>query len=431
MKVHFVGIGGIGVSALAQYYLALGHGVSGSDLVSSEITNLLKKKGAKIFIGKHRAENIPKGVDLVVYSPAVPETNPELNNKLATLSYPEALGELTRRHFTIAISGTLGKSTTASMIGLILIRAGFDPTVILGTKLKEFGNSNFRMGKSKYLVIEADEHFASFLNYRPRVIVLTNIEKDHLDYYKNYQNLLKAFQKYVNYLPPNGILVKNTSLDNIIFTAVKNVLSFSLKQEETEKLRKILKIPGEHNILNALAALTLARALKIPDQTSFSALADYRGCWRRFEEKKWRIKDRVFQVISDYAHHPTEIKATIAAAKEKYPSKKILAVFQPHQYQRTFYLFKDFVKAFDEADRIIICDIYDVAGLEKKKISRKVSSEKLAKAIKGRGKDAKYIGNFKKISDFLEKETHPANLILLIIGAGDIYSILDKTDKMC
>jgi UDP-N-acetylmuramate--alanine ligase len=289
MKVHFVGIGGIGVSALAQYYLALGHKVSGSDLVSSEITNLLKKKGARIFTGKHRAENVPKNADLIIYSPAVQKTNPELDRvarlSRATriLSYPEVLGRLTKQHYTIAVSGTHGKSTTAAMIGIILVRAGFDPTVILGTKLKEFGNSNFQMGKSKYLVIEADEHFASFLNYWPRIIVLTNIEEDHLDYYKNYRNLLRAFQKYVNHLPQNGILIKNKSLDNTISTAVENVLLFSLKQKEAEKLRKILRVPGEHNIANALAAMTLARTLKIPDRISFSALADYQGCWRRFE----------------------------------------------------------------------------------------------------------------------------------------------------
>ncbi|GAI04639.1 unnamed protein product [marine sediment metagenome] len=185
MRVHFIGIGGIGVSALAQYYLAKRHQVNGSDLASSEIIELLKKKGAKILTGKHQAKNLPQNTDLVIYSPAVQLDNSELTEakkcRIKCQSYPEALGELTKQYYTIAISGTHGKSTVVAMIGLILAKAGLDPTVILGTKLKEFGNSNFRMGKSKYLVIEADEWQASFLNYWPKVIVLTNIEREHLD----------------------------------------------------------------------------------------------------------------------------------------------------------------------------------------------------------------------------------------------------------
>ena len=211
LKVHFIGIGGIGVSALAQYYLAKGHKVSGSDLTSSEITEALKKMGAKIFIGRHKAKNIPKDVDLIIYSPAIQKTNPELkqayqiqNTKydIQIFSYPQALGELTKTHFTIAVSGTHGKSTTTAMVGLLLVKAGLDPTVIVGTKIKEFGNSNCRVGKSQYLVIEADEHFASFLNYWPRIIVLTTIEKDHLDYYKNLNNILFSS---LNKLITNGI----------------------------------------------------------------------------------------------------------------------------------------------------------------------------------------------------------------------------------
>ena len=192
MKIHFIGIGGIGVSALAQYYLAKGEQVSGSDLASSEITELLKRKGAKIIIDQN-AKNITKNIDLVIYSPAVKEDNPELkeakNLGIKCLSYPEVLGELTKKYFTIAITGTHGKSTTTAMVALLLIKAGFDPTVIVGTKLKEFNNSNFRMGKSKYLIIEACEHEESFLNYWPKAAVITNIEKDHLDYYKNLNNI--------------------------------------------------------------------------------------------------------------------------------------------------------------------------------------------------------------------------------------------------
>ena len=226
MNIHFIGIGGIGVSALAKYYLEKGHKVSGSDLVSSEIIESLKKRGVKIHIGPHLTRNVLVKIDLVVYSPAVQTNNPELKQArklgIKCLSYPEALGELTKKHFTIAISGTHGKSTTTCMIGLLLTKAGLDPTVIVGTKIKEFaphqkngGGSNCRVGKSQYLVIEADEHFASFLNYWPKIIVLTNIEADHLDYYKNLGNILKTFKKYIGHLPENGVLVVNKDDKNI------------------------------------------------------------------------------------------------------------------------------------------------------------------------------------------------------------------------
>ena len=213
MKIHFIGIGGIGVSALARYYLKKGYIVSGSDLVASEITKALEKLEAKIFIGKHKAKNLAKDVDLVVYSPAVPKDNPELlkakSYKLKTKSYPQALGELTKKHFTIAVCGSHGKSTVAAMIGLVLTKARLDPTVILGTKLREFRDSNCRVGKGNYLVIEADEYKESFLNYWPKVIVLLNIEYDHPDYFKNLAHYVKTFEKFVLHLPKDGILVAN------------------------------------------------------------------------------------------------------------------------------------------------------------------------------------------------------------------------------
>ncbi|MBI4101734.1 MAG: UDP-N-acetylmuramate--L-alanine ligase, partial [Candidatus Nealsonbacteria bacterium] len=235
MKVHFLGIGGIGVSALAHYYLAQGHQVSGSDLTASEITDALKKKGVKILIGKENPENISRKYDLVIHSPAVTVRNPASN----VLSYPEALGRLTKKYFTIAVSGTHGKSTTTAMIGLLLVKAGLDPTVIVGTKIKEFGDSNCRIGKSRYLVIEADEHMASFLNYWPKIIVLTTIEEDHLDYYKNLNNILKTFKKYVGRLPKNGKLVANKDDKNIRkVVGQTSKLSYSLRQPEAKKLKK-------------------------------------------------------------------------------------------------------------------------------------------------------------------------------------------------
>jgi len=432
MKIHFIGIGGIGVSALAKYYLEKVYQVSGSDLVSSEITETLKKLGVKIFIGKHKAKNLAEDVDLVIYSPAVKPNNPELKEakklKIKYLSYPETLGELTKKYFTIAVSGTHGKSTTAAMIGLLLKKAGFDPTVIIGTKLKEFKNSNCRVGKSRYLVIEADEWQGSFLNYWPKIIVLTNIEREHLDYYKNLNNILKTYKEYVGHLPKSGMLIVNEDDENIkritnYELGIKNKKYYSLKSNEAKRFKKILKVPGEYNISNSLAALAVARALKIPDKISFKALSEYRGSWRRFEITKI-LDPKPYTLISDYGHHPTEIRVTLKAAREKFPRKKIWCVFQPHQYQRTFYLFKDFVKVFSKApiDKLIITDIYDVAGREKGEIKEKISTKKLIKAINRPW--AIYLPKG-KIINHLKKNLRDREVVI-IMGAGDIYKLVDS-----
>ncbi len=444
MKIHFIGIGGIGISALAKYYLEKGHKISGSDLVSSEITETLKKLGVKIYIGKHKAKNLPEDTALVIYSLAVLSNNSELTKArkigIKVQNYPESLGELTKQYFTIAVSGTHGKSTTTAMIGLILVKAGLNPTVIVGTKLKEFGNSNCRVGKGKYLLIEADEWQSSFLNYRPKIIVLTNIEKEHLDFYKNLNHILKIYKKYIGNLSENGALVANRSDKNIkkilgskLLDSKIKIKKFTLKQKEAQKLKRILKVSGEHNLLNALAALTTARALKIPDKISFKALSEYQGSWRRFEVKKLKTDNLQLTTVSDYAHHPTEIKVTLRIAREKFPRKEIWCVFQPHQYQRTFYLFNDFVKVFKESlrkgqrkpllDKLIITDIYDVAGRENKKIKKKISARKLIKAINE--PQAIYISTIKKAADYLKKNLQGREVVI-IMGAGDIYKLAEQ-----
>jgi UDP-N-acetylmuramate--alanine ligase len=426
-KIHFIGIGGIGVSALAKYYLKKGYKVSGSDLVSSEIIESLKKQGTRVFIGKHSGKNLLKDAGLVIYSPAVGAGNPELKEarrrKLKIQSYPQALGQLTKEYFTIAVSGTHGKSTTTAMLGLLFIRAGFDPTIILGTKLKELGNSNCRVGKSQYLIIEADEHFASFLNYWPRIIVLTTLEEDHLDYYKNLKNIVLAFKKYLGHLDKDGIIIANKDDKNIFSLSrkMKNTVYYSLGQKEAKKLKSIMKAPGEHNISNALAALSVARTLRIPDKISFQALSEYTHAWRRFEIHGIKIKGKRITLISDYGHHPTEVRVTLKAAREKYPEKKIVCVFQPHQYQRTHYLFKNFVKVLRNApvDRMIVTDIYDVAGREESRIKDKVSAQKLVKAVK---KEKTIYVPKKELSDYLEKNLKSGE-VLIVMGAGDIYDL--------
>lgn len=416
MNIHFIGIGGIGVSALAQYYLEKNHKVSGSDLSSSEIINLLKEKGAKIFIGQS-TKNIKEEIDFVIYSPAVKKDNSELKEakrlKIKCLSYPEALGKLTKKHFTIAISGTHGKSTTTAMLALILVKAGLDPTVVVGTKLKEFKNSNFRIGRSKYLLIEACEHEESFLNYWPKIIVITNIEREHLDYYKNLKNIKKAFKEFISRLPKHGILITDKSADKKAF----------------QKLRKILKVPGEHNIYDASLALAVARELKIPDRTSLKALSEFKGTWRRFDISDLRIKNHKLKIIYDYAHHPTEIKATLKAIREKFPKKKIWCLFQPHQYQRTYFLFDDFVKVFKQAvkekwvDQLVISQIYDVAGREDSKIKRQVSSQKLVKTVNS--EKTKYISSIKDAEKYLKEQARDID-ILIVMGAGDVYKVFHR-----
>jgi UDP-N-acetylmuramate--alanine ligase len=427
MNIHFIGIGGIGISALAKYYLAKGYGVFGSDLVYSEITKALEKSGAKIKIGEHKAENLGKKIDFVIYSPAVNESNPEFKEakkrNLKMQSYPKALGELTKQHFTIAVSGTHGKSTTTAMLGLILAKAGLNPTIIIGTKIKEFNDSNFRPG-GNILLIEADEHFASFLNYWPKILVLTNIDADHLDYYKNLGNIIKTFKEYAGHLPEDGFLILNDDDKNSTKILSKkresNIKKFSLEQPEAAKIKKILKIPGKHMIADALAALTAARILGVPDKISLKAISEYKGAWRRFEI----LKTKPFVLISDYGHNPVKALATIEGAREKYPKNKIWCIYQPHQYQRTYFLFKEFVKAFRSAlvDNLIITDIYDVAGREETKIKEKVSSEKLVRAIK---KPSVIYLPKDKIVNYLKNNVR-RHEIVVIMGAGDIYKLCEK-----
>lgn len=473
MRIHFIGIGGIGVSALAQYYLAKGYLISGSDLQESEITKFLRKKGAKIFIG-HRAENLPDNTNLVIYTSAVPRGNPEFvksqkhasyrpalyakfiksekqtigleggtgtGSKVKSQSYAQALGELTQKYFTIAVSGTHGKSTTTAMISLILVRAGLNPTVIIGTKLKEFRDSNFRMGsespvaccQSPVLVIEADEYKAAFLNYSPKIIVLTNIEREHLDYFKNLRFILKTYREYISHLPKTGFLVLNRNdkniakLKNHILKLKIKTREYSLGQKESKKLKNILKIPGVHNVQNALAALTCARILKIPDKISFEALKNYQGAWRRFEIFHASLNGTPYTLISDYGHHPTEIKATLNAAREKFGKKRIICVFQPHQRQRTKLLFEDFVRSFNEADYLVLNEIYGVVGREK---SEDISSRDLLEAIRRRwGKKKKgravFFENIEDISKYLKTMIKP-NDVVMVMGAGSIYELVLK-----
>ncbi|MEK7173212.1 MAG: UDP-N-acetylmuramate--L-alanine ligase, partial [Patescibacteria group bacterium] len=353
MKIHCVGIGGIAISALANIYQQKGHRVAGSDAEASEITAELKNQGIKVFIG-HQAANITKDIDLVIYSEAVPPNNSELKKarrlKIRCLSGAQALADLAKDYFLIAVSGMHGKSTTASMIAQILIKANLDPTFVIGTK------PGFRLGKSRYLIIEADDYQAKFLHYHPDILVLTNIEEEHMDWFKNFSHIKKVFKQYLRQVKKFIIANKDNEgirkvlIFNFQFSIFKPKVNFySLKDKDAEKLKKVLQVPGEHNVSNALAALNVARLLKIDDKTSFEALSQYKGVWRRFQEFSLKVENCKLKIISDYAHHPTEIAATLQALAEKYPKQKKWVVFQPHQYQRTFYLFDNFVKTLRQA----------------------------------------------------------------------------------
>lgn len=464
-KIYFIGIGGIGVSALAGYYLSRGFLVSGSDLNQSATTNALKKKGAIIFIGPHQAGNISKNIDLVIHTAAATKNNPELKKAkrigIKTQLYAEALGDLTKQMFTIAVSGMHGKSTTTAMLALVLEKAGLDPTVIVGTKLREWNNMNYRVGKSKYLVIEADEYSASFLNYWPKIIVLTNIEEEHLDFYRDLKQIMETFEKYVLHLGKEGILVANSHDKNTMRIAKRAKCKTKNYSRESEVKNLNLKVPGKHNISNAMAVLAVAKQLKIPDKISIKVLNNFSGTWRRME---FRGKINGAKIYDDYGHHPTEIKATLEGAWELLWSRgsserkfaqgikralsranpRLFCIFQPHQYQRTYKLFNQFLTAFEAADKTIILPIYSVAGREKESIKKKVSSEKLVKAIKDglrraplsgacsgskilcpeRSRRVLYIDSFQKARNYLKKNLKESD-ICLIMGAGDINKLTD------
>ena len=445
MKIHCIGIGGIGVSALAQYYLAQGYKVSGSDLVASEITSALERKGITIFIG-NSAEHITPDIDIVVHSPAVKPSNPEYHKAkslgLTIKSYPKALGELTRRYFTIAVTGSHGKSTTTAMIGLVLIKAGLNPTVIVGTKLKEFGDNNFHMGNSRFLVIEACEYDDSFRHYSADIAVITNIDKEHLDYFETMEGVVEAFETFIEKLPKKSLLIANR--DDGYATAVaekqnqRRVLYYSLRlqaqknqdiaviagKKDAAIIKQSLGIPGSHNVSNALAVLSVARVLKISDEVTFKVFPQYHGSWRRFEVKEKRVNQRLVTIVSDYGHHPTEVIATLKAAREKFPGKKIWCIFQPHQYQRTYYLMKDFVKLFKKVpvNQVIITDIYDVAGREEKKISGEVSAQSLVKKV---GKRTVIYLPTKEIPSYMQQRVKRGDVVV-VMGAGDIYTLIDR-----
>jgi len=421
-KAHFVGSGGIGVSAISRMMLAEGKIVSGSDVSDSAIIDELRKLRAKIFIG-HSADNVADDVDLLVYTPALTADNPELKKAvelgMPTFSYPEMLGLISKNKYTIAVSGAHGKTTTTAMIAKIFIDAGKDPTVIVGSLLKDQG-SNFVAGKSEYFVVEACEYKKSFLNLNPKIIVITNIDNDHLDYYGNLENIKKAFGEFAAKLPEDGYLVCDSN-DKNFKEIIENVRCKIIDYTKVNNNFN-LKIPGEHNIKNAQAAMAVAEILGVDFKKAENSLESFEGTWRRFEFKG-ETKNGVL-VYDDYGHHPTEIKATLKGAREFFGGKKIWCVFQPHLYSRTKLLFADFGKSFGDADKIILADIY--AAREPKDES--INSKMLAEEITKNGGKARYMKSFDKVTGFLAENARKGDVVITM-GAGDIYKIGDNLLK--
>ncbi len=436
-KVHFTGIGGIGMSALAHFFISQGAKVSGSDLVKSSVTEDLEKKGIKIKVGPHKAKNVPQDIEILIYTAAAKPSNPEIleskKRGITVLSYPEALGELTKEKSTIVVTGAHGKSTTTSLAGLLLAAAGYDPIVIVGTKVKEFGNAPFRAGESNWLVVEADDYQAGYLGYwphQPKILIITNIDHEHVDVFPTIQSTKTSFRKLVEKIPNDGAIIANHDNENIrdvLANLPGKILFYSLKDSAASKIKKVIKVPGEHNVSNALAIWQLGKLLKIPEKKVLETIGNFRGTWRRFEFKG-TLNGAIF--IEDYGHHPTEIRATLEAAREKFKERletgKLWCVFQPHQYQRTKYLFREFAGAFDQADYLLLLDIFGVPGREKKSIVESVSSKMLAGAIEEKGRvGVKWIKNMKEAAKLLELAIGP-NDACLVMGAGNVGKIFKE-----
>jgi len=412
-KIHFVGIGGIGISALAKMMLLLKKKVSGSDISLGEAAERLREKGVKVSIG-HKKSNLTKNTDLVIYSPAVKKDNPELLRakelNIPTYSYPQALGLISKGKETIAISGTHGKTTTVAMVGEIMISAKKDPTIVIGSFMKK-QKDNFVMGKSQYFIVEACEYKRSFLHLLPKILVITNIDNDHLDYYKNIQDIQKAFSQLISKVPANGFIITNPNDKNI-----KKALKLSKTKAEiidyTKEKKPKLKILGGYNILNAKAAIAVARLVGIKKAQIEKSLKNFSGTWRRFEYKGKTKKGAL--IYDDYAHHPTEVKAVLEAIRESFPNKKIIAVFQPHLYSRTKFFLNEFSRALNNIDEVIITDIY--AAREKK--DKTIHAKDLVKKTK----NACYISNFSEIKKYLINQVDKDSIIITL-GAGDVYKI--------
>ncbi len=425
-KIHFIGIGGIGMSALARFFLREKKQVSGSDRVASKLTEALEKEGVHYF-PQQTASNLSSDIDMVVYTEAMSEEQEEMKAArvlgVPMVNYFEALGLVANEYYLIAVSGTHGKTTTTAMLTDVLEEAGLDPTAIIGSLRSKTG-SNFRGGKSKYAIVEACEYRRDFLYLKPDILVITNLEFEHVDYYKNLADVQDAFHTMALSVPEAGYLVTDTSHPDIK-PILAGVSAKIIDYRQYLDLKLTLRQPGLHNRLNAAAATAVAKCLGIDREVNDNALENFAGTWRRFEYKGSFVNDNgKVQVYDDYGHHPTEIMATIAGVRELYPTQPLTVVFQPHTYTRTKELFDDFVEALAKADKVILLPIY---AAREENISG-VSSEQLAEALKKKNIAAV---NFLTQGAAIEeiKKTSPADSVILVMGAGDITNVASELTK--
>ena len=443
-KIHCIGIGGIGLSAIAEILLSRGYEVSGSDMKESAETVRLASKGARVFIG-HRAENADEA-DLLVFSAAVGHDNPEMKRAeergIPILSRAQMLGLLMQEYEnSIAVSGTHGKTTTTSMVSLILDRAKLEPTILVGGNLAEIGG-NVKVGYSRYFITEACEYMDSFLSLKPKIEIILNIDSDHLDYFKDIDHIVSSFDKFAHLVPGSGTIIAYDAnpFVNQVIRDLDNVVTFGLSENcdyyaaniqfneegmpafdvchDGQLLSRVqLAVPGEHNILNALAAFTCACALGVEPQLTKETLERYHGTQRRFDIVGTTAKG--VKIVDDYAHHPTEIKATLSAS-ENVPHNKLWCIFQPHTYTRTIALFDEFAEAFEKADKLILAEIY--AAREKN--IYKISSAQLAEKIKETHphKEVLFMEDFAAIADYVDDQAQPGDMVITM-GAGDIYKV--------
>jgi len=439
-KVHMIGIGGIGMSGIAEVLLAMNFKVSGSDRSLSEVTDRLVSLGAEIYEG-HRAENLTDA-DVVVYSSAVTMDNVEiqeaLKRKIPVIKRSEMLAELMRLKYGIGIAGTHGKTTTTSMVGLVMLEAGFDPTVIVGGKLSGFGGTNARLGKGEFIVVEADEFDRSFLQLTPVIAAITTLEKEHLDIYKDLDDIKSAFIEFANKVPFYGFVVlclDEEGLREILPQINRKVITYGLSAQadvraydvsffETSSKFKVryngetlgeieLNVPGMHNVKNSLVAVTIAKELGVDFETIKSALKKFTGVYRRFEIKA-NVNDIL--VIDDYAHHPTEVSATLSAIRTGW-DRRVVAVFQPHLYTRTRDFYLDFAKSFLDSDVFVCTDVYPAREIPIQGISGKLITDA---AEKFGHKNVIYVSDKKDIPNRLLEIVKPGDIVITM-GAGDIW----------
>lgn len=443
IRIYFIGIGGISMSGLAEILLSEGFTVSGSDRAPSDLTRMLEDRGVNVFYGQKK-ENLAKDIDLVVYTAAIKSDNPELlaahKLNIPMLTRAELLGQMMKNYETpVAVSGTHGKTTTTSMISQILLSAEADPTLSIGGIYRPIGG-NIRVGASELFVTEACEYTNSFLSFFPKIGIILNIEEDHLDFFKDLADIRNSFHRFAQLLPADGTLIINGDIERceelteglsckVITYGLSSgsdysasqvtydesgFPSFILSRQSGGERKFSLRVHGDHNILNALAAIALADLLGLSDEVIHAGLAAFTGTDRRFEYKG---QVNGVNIIDDYAHHPTEIRATLSAAAQ-YPHRRLWCVFQPHTYTRTKAFLEEFASALSLADEIILADIY--AAREKDTLG--ISSETLQEKIRSLGHSCHYFPTFEAIENYLLKNCTKDDL-LITMGAGDVVKV--------